>query len=489
MVDIIPFASNSRADPAQRQARPVSAASLAGVRPKFRGDGIVLDVFLLLEMLAVHLCGFAAAALYVGIRLGVDNYYGQYSAAFLMLPIIFALLLKSRGLYQAPRIRNFSGSIGGVVACLLGAFGLLIIIGFALGLANDYSRVWYGLWLTSAIPTVIATRAAAAGFLGRAARSGLIRRKAAIYGDAESIRRVVAELGASSSEIQMYGTFLHAAEAGQAAILSALVAEARERDLDLVIIAFGYAPGDKIEAVLAALRTLPVEVRLYLDLGGQTTIRGISSLNGLHRLEIQRRPISEWNVVLKAAEDYLVAGIAVVLLSPLLLLIAVAIRLDSKGPVLFRQRRHGFNHRVFSVWKFRTMNVMEDGEDMVQAVAGDHRVTRVGRILRRTSLDELPQIFNVLKGEMSVVGPRPHPLALNNRYQELMASYSSRHKVKPGITGWAQINGLRGATADPALMNRRVELDLEYIENWSIWADLKIIAATPFLGLVHKNAL
>ena len=133
-----------------------------------------------------------------------------------------------------------------------------------------------------------------------------------------------------------------------------------------------------------------------------------------------------------------------VLLSPLLLLIAVAIRLDSKGPVLFRQRRHGFNHRVFSVWKFRTMNVMEDGEDMVQAVAGDHRVTRVGRILRRTSLDELPQLFNVLKGEMSVVGPRPHPLALNNRYQELMESYSSRHKVKPGITGWAQINGFRG---------------------------------------------
>ena len=185
MVDITPFVSSNRADPAQGPARPLSAAALAGVRPKFRGDGIVLDLFLLVEMLAVHLCGFAAAALYVGIRLGVDNYYGQYSAAFLMLPIIFALMLKSRGLYQAPRIRNFSGSIGGVIACLLGAFGLLIIIGFALGLANDYSRVWYGLWLISAIPTVIATRAAASGFLGRAARSGLIRRKAAIYGDAE----------------------------------------------------------------------------------------------------------------------------------------------------------------------------------------------------------------------------------------------------------------------------------------------------------------
>jgi hypothetical protein len=156
--------------------------------------------------------------------------------------------------------------------------------------------------------------------------------------------------------------------------------------------------------------------------------------------------------------------------------------------VFFRQRRHGYNHRLIDVYKFRSMTVAENGDHVVQAKKNDARVTRVGKFLRRTSLDELPQLFNVLKGEMSLVGPRPHAVAHNQHYRERLQRYANRHCVKPGMTGWAQIHGFRGPTEDPEKMRKRVHMDLYYIENWSIWLDLKIIALTPFVGFVHRNA-
>jgi putative colanic acid biosynthesis UDP-glucose lipid carrier transferase len=171
-----------------------------------------------------------------------------------------------------------------------------------------------------------------------------------------------------------------------------------------------------------------------------------------------------------------------------MLLIALAIKIDSPGPVFFRQRRHGFNHRVIDVFKFRTMRVAEYGLPIEQARKNDPRVTRVGKLLRRTSLDELPQLINVMRGEMSLVGPRPHALEHNHYYRERLDRYASRHRVKPGLTGWAQIHGLRGPTEDPETMRRRVQMDLYYIENWSLWLDVKIIAATPFVGFVNRNA-
>jgi putative colanic acid biosynthesis UDP-glucose lipid carrier transferase len=157
--------------------------------------------------------------------------------------------------------------------------------------------------------------------------------------------------------------------------------------------------------------------------------------------------------------------------------------------VFFRQRRHGYNHRVIDVFKFRTMHVAENGDRIEQARRDDPRVTRVGKFLRRTSLDELPQLFNVLRGEMSLVGPRPHALAHNRLYADQLERYANRHCVKPGITGWAQIHGFRGPTEDAEKMRQRVALDLDYIENWSTWLDLKILALTPFLGFINRNAL
>jgi len=171
-----------------------------------------------------------------------------------------------------------------------------------------------------------------------------------------------------------------------------------------------------------------------------------------------------------------------------MLFIALMIKLESKGPIFFVQRRHGFNHEIIPVIKFRTMHVQEDGSDVRQASKADDRITKVGRFLRRTSLDELPQFINVVRGEMSVVGPRPHAIAHNQHYASIINSYSRRHKVKPGITGWAQINGFRGETPDPKLMEKRIDHDLFYIDNWSLWLDIKIILLTPIRGFIHPNA-
>jgi exopolysaccharide biosynthesis polyprenyl glycosylphosphotransferase len=209
-------------------------------------------------------------------------------------------------------------------------------------------------------------------------------------------------------------------------------------------------------------------------------------------LELLGRPIGEWRSVVKSCEDKLLALLIVVLLTPLIVAIAVAIKLDSRGPVLFVQKRYGYGQRVFNVFKFRTMWAADAdplGEQLTRR--DDPRVTRVGAFLRRTSLDELPQLLNVLRGEMSIVGPRPHPLhakAADTLYHEAVNRYALRHRVKPGITGWAQINGWRGETETLEQIQRRIECDLFYMENWSLWLDLRILAGTLSCVVRGRNA-
>ena len=206
-------------------------------------------------------------------------------------------------------------------------------------------------------------------------------------------------------------------------------------------------------------------------------------------MDIVFKPLSGWKTVVKYLEDKILATFLLILIAPLIVLIALAIKLDSKGPVLFRQPRYGFNNKVFSVIKFRTMCYKRSPEEGApQARQNDPRVTRVGRFLRRRSLDELPQLFNVLQGTMSLVGPRPHPVPLNKEYEATIGGYFARHRVKPGITGWAQVNGLRGETDIPEKMKARVEYDIYYIENWSLLLDLQVLVMTAFVVLFQKNA-
>jgi exopolysaccharide biosynthesis polyprenyl glycosylphosphotransferase len=213
---------------------------------------------------------------------------------------------------------------------------------------------------------------------------------------------------------------------------------------------------------------------------------------GITALRVTQKPIEGWGYVLKWLEDKVIASIAILLLSPILLGVAIAIRLESKGPILFRQTRYGFNNKLIEVFKFRSMyHESRDAHAEVQTVKHDRRVTRVGRFIRRASLDELPQLFNVLRGEMSIVGPRPHAVrtkAAGRLFEDVVKEYAVRHKIKPGITGWAQVNGWRGETDTEEKIKKRVECDLYYIENWSIQLDLEIILRTAFAVFSSKGA-
>ena len=205
-----------------------------------------------------------------------------------------------------------------------------------------------------------------------------------------------------------------------------------------------------------------------------------------------RPPLSAFDLAVKRAFDVCASAIGLLTLSPLLLTVAFGIKLESRGPVLFRQNRHGYNNQLIPIIKFRTMTVVEDGETsatFTQARSNDDRVTRLGRVLRRTNIDELPQLINVLRGEMSLIGPRPHPIALNTIFREQIVPYSRRHNVKPGLTGWAQVNGFRGETDTFEKMQRRIEYDMFYVDNWSFIFDLKILLLTLFSKTAYHNAV
>jgi undecaprenyl-phosphate galactose phosphotransferase/putative colanic acid biosynthesis UDP-glucose lipid carrier transferase len=205
-------------------------------------------------------------------------------------------------------------------------------------------------------------------------------------------------------------------------------------------------------------------------------------------VQVQRAPLGSFELSLKRAVDVMLAGAAVALLAPLLLIVSTAIKLTSRGPIIFKQDRRGFNGQKFRIYKFRTMTVMENGARIAQAQPNDKRVTTLGSFLRATSIDELPQLFNVLRGEMSLVGPRPHAIAHDDEYSKLIGNYPYRQHVKPGITGWAQVNGFRGETGRIELMEQRVDLDLWYVSNWSVWLDLAILARTCVMVTHDTNA-
>ena len=240
---------------------------------------------------------------------------------------------------------------------------------------------------------------------------------------------------------------------------------------------------------LARLRELPITVSFVpVGLSSAVLLRPTRRLGDTISIELQRKPLNSAEVAIKRIVDIFGAGFGLISLLPLLLITAIAIKLDSRGPVLFRQRRCGFNGREFYILKFRTMSVLEDGQSVCQATRGDRRVTRVGKWLRRTSIDELPQLWNVLVGSMSLVGPRPHALAHDNEFDKMVRHYAVRHHVKPGLTGWAQVHGCRGPTPTPADVQKRVEFDLWYIDNWSFYLDCLIMVRTAIEVLHGRNA-
>jgi Undecaprenyl-phosphate glucose phosphotransferase len=336
----------------------------------------------------------------------------------------------------------------------------------------------------------------------RIAQGAFTRRTAIVGGGAASEALIEALEASNEGDIQIVGVFDdrnddRSAEsvAGYPKLgnVSDLVDYARRERIDLIVFTMPITAEARILQMLAKLWVLPIDIRLSAHATKlRLRPRAYSYLGKVPVLDLFDRPLADWDLIFKSLFDRTVALIAIICLSPVFLGVAVAVRASSRGPVLFRQKRYGFNNELIEVYKFRSMYVDQSDARAAKLVTKDDpRVTPVGRIIRKASLDELPQLFNVLAGSLSLVGPRPHALeakAANTLYDEVVDGYFARHKVKPGITGWAQINGWRGETDTWEKIQRRVDCDLEYIENWSLVLDIKILALTPFALLNTKNA-
>ncbi len=274
-----------------------------------------------------------------------------------------------------------------------------------------------------------------------------------------------------------------------AGTIEQLIEDAKAAKIHNVYIAMSMNDAASIKKLVNELADTTCSVILIPDVFTFNILHSrIEEMNGIPVVPLYDTPLSGLNRVLKRIEDIVLSSLILLMISPVLLSIAAAVKLTSPGPVIFRQTRYGMDGKPIMVWKFRSMKVMENDSVVTQATQNDPRVTRVGNFLRRTSLDELPQFINVLTGGMSIVGPRPHAVAHNEQYRTLIQGYMLRHKVKPGITGWAQINGWRGETDTLEKMEKRIEFDLEYIREWSLWFDIKIVFLTIFKGFVNKAA-
>ena len=471
------------------QATTVDPASLVEPSVLRIPDRIVLDILMLLEVGLVVVSAAVAKLLYIAFFLESRQDHQPYLLAGLAGGIVLHYMLRMRGLHERDAYLGWRRRLGEFLMTIGLSFLVLIALAYLLKISADYSRGWLLTWLALVSITLLLSRPASASLLRWLASTGYTARRIAVVATGATGLRLAERLRQAAG-VRVVGVFDEIGKDGQGkprASIADLISIGQRNQIDEVVVALCNAPQPQTARLIDELSVLPVDVWLC-PAEFDMPILGTSRLGALSLLQVKPKPIRDWGYVIKLTLDYVLGAISLILFAPLMLAVALAIKLDSPGPVLFKQRRHGYNHRLIHVYKFRTMRVAEDGAVVVQARKDDDRVTRIGKFLRRTSIDELPQLFNVLKGEMSLVGPRPHAVAHNQLYCARLERYANRHCVKPGMTGWAQIHGFRGPTEDPEKMRKRVQMDLYYIENWSISLDLKIIALTPFVGFVHRNA-
>jgi Undecaprenyl-phosphate glucose phosphotransferase len=383
-------------------------------------------------------------------------------------------------------------------------FLIAIGVSFFAKAGDQFSRVWLGSFYVVGLAALLMFRKGLFLLVRRWTREGRLTRRTAIVGGGALGEALACALaGQRDSDVRVVGLFDDRGDERSPQALAGLhklgtvddlVEFARRTRIDLVIFSLPISAESRILQMLKKLWVLPVDIRLSAHSNKlHFRPRAYSYLGNVPVLDVLDQPITDWDVVMKWLFDKIVGGLALVALSPLMALAALAIKLDSRGPVLFKQKRYGFNNELIEVYKFRSMYVDKADATAAKLVTKDDpRVTRVGRFIRKTSLDELPQLFNVVfVGNLSLVGPRPHAVnakAEEQRYDEAVDGYFARHRVKPGITGWAQINGWRGETDTHEKIQRRVEHDLYYIENWSVLFDLYILFRTPFALLKAENA-
>ncbi|MBV8165234.1 MAG: undecaprenyl-phosphate glucose phosphotransferase, partial [Alphaproteobacteria bacterium] len=421
-----------------------------------------------------------------------------YQAAIALGAILTVNFTQLAGVYRHSVLEHVPSQILHALVAWAGVLTTLLIMAYFTRTSEWFSRAWVAIWMALAAAGFVAIRLAALLQLWRLRLRGDLSTHVAIVGARELGRAVIRQLREDRVEdVRIVGVFDDAGplpgELEGCPVRGStddLIEVARRERIDEVILAMVDRSEAEIEQVVAKLRPLPLNTKLCAhSLRLNLPVHGFTAFAGLPLLHVFERPLSGWGGVWKTLEDRVLGAVILILMLPLMAVCALLIKLDSAGPALFRQKRYGFNNNEITVFKFRTMAHEPQADASVpQARRNDPRITRIGAFLRKTSLDELPQLFNVLRGEMSLVGPRPHAVAHNEHYAKIIDGYLGRHRVKPGITGWAQVNGLRGETETPEKMRMRVQYDLFYIDNWSLLFDLKILAMTSFLGFVHRNA-
>jgi putative colanic acid biosynthesis UDP-glucose lipid carrier transferase len=424
-----------------------------------------------------------------GIRFGYSALPAGYVVALLLALLLAAIVVPATGAYR----REFEWAFGRKLRRLIAGWAIVILMLVSLAamlkVTDYYSRIWFGTWVLLCAVGLVAMLLISHAASVRSRKAGRNRRGIVLVGSGESARRVEAQIRSDPlSGLELLACFGEPWSESETRPLDQLAHFIDENRVQGVWIALPWEDKAILERALDMLKAVVVDVNVVPDLHQYRLLnQNISEWGGMPVISLSATPMTDAERRLKAVMDWLGALLLTLLLSPLLLLICLAILLSDGGPALYRQRRLGVGGESIDILKFRTMRSESAAAPFRQASPDDDRVTRVGRFLRRSSLDELPQIFNVLKGEMSLVGPRPHPVELNDEFKARIPKYMLRHKVKPGITGWAQVNGFRGQTDTPAKMALRIQHDLWYIQNWSLWLDLKILLMTPFV-MMHRNA-
>ncbi len=420
---------------------------------------------------------------------GTAEDIGFYAGLGLVASLAYVLVAHFLGLYRLNQLLQDELDGGRVWAGWCLAALVLAVVLFLFKSSGDASRGAVLCFFATGGTSLLAARWLGKRGLRSTLVAGTIRgRRAVVIGTQGEL----AQFGRSDL-LARFG--LHEVDritlsaSGSAQHDDVLLKRIRDASAEEIILALSWADPRGVEALLDRLRVIPLPVRLLPDRAVSTVLRHQTSMPPrLYMVEVQPAPLSALDQLTKRLLDVIVAATSLVLLSPVLIITAIAIKLESRGPVIFRQRRHGFNGKPFVIYKLRSMSVQEDGGAVVQATKQDPRVTRVGRLIRQTSVDELPQLLNVLQGHMSIVGPRPHALVHDYEYGSMIANYAFRHHVKPGITGWAQVQGYRGGTPQLELMKQRIALDLWYIDNWSLLLDIHIMFRTGFELIRPRNA-
>ena len=455
----------------------------------------------LIEFALLCATGVAVHLAYVVPQVGYSFAYGVAipSMSALAIFVFQALRINNVSAFRAPVYQGFRIA-GGWSLVILAALAVI----FFLKLDTTFSRVWMMGWYVLGLGALLVERGILSLVTAHMTRTGRLDRRTVIVGGGENGATLLEDLSRQKdTDLRICGVFDDRTDARSPDVVAGypklgnvddLVALARHTRIDLIIFTMPITAEQRLLAMLRKLWVLPIDIRLAAHTNKlKFRPRSYSYIGSVPVLDVFDKPIADWDVVMKTIFDRVVGALALVVLSPLLLAIGIAVKLDSKGPVFFKQKRYGFNNESVEVFKFRSMYADQlDPTASKLVTRGDPRVTRVGRFIRKTSMDELPQLFNVVfRGNLSLVGPRPHAVhatAADRQYDDVVDGYFARHRVKPGITGWAQVNGWRGETDTPLKIQRRVEHDLAYIENWSLFFDLYILLITPFALLKTENA-